>query len=117
MTRAIRTYSMADRAVSPDFAIRDEKSVTRITEAHRHEYFQIQLNLAGRTMQHIAAAERPPKRQRYRPVDDSMRLAARLKLRSSAAMMKYSSARNLSIADLRAVARVGPTRQDDGMTY
>ena len=59
MTRAIRTYSMADRAVSPDFAIRDEKSVTRIAEAHRHEYFQIQLNLAGRTTQHIAAAERP----------------------------------------------------------
>lgn len=59
MTRAIRTYSMADRAVSPDFAIRDEKSVTRIADAHRHEYFQIQLNLAGRTTQHIAAAARP----------------------------------------------------------
>lgn len=58
MTRAIRTYSMADRAASPDFAIRDEKSVTRIVEAHRHEYFQIQLNLAGRTTQHIAAAAR-----------------------------------------------------------
>lgn len=50
---------MADRAASPDFAIRDEKSVTRIAEAHRHEYFQVQLNLAGRTEQHIAAARRP----------------------------------------------------------
>ncbi len=59
MTRAIRTYSMADRAAGPDFAIRDERSVTRITEAHRHEYFQIQLNLAGRTTQHIAASARP----------------------------------------------------------
>jgi AraC-like DNA-binding protein len=59
MARAIRTYSMADRAVSPDFSIRDEKSVTRIAEAHRHEYFQIQLNLAGRTTQHIAASSRP----------------------------------------------------------
>lgn len=59
MTRAIRTYTMADRAVTPDFSIRDERSVTRIAEAHRHEYFQIQLNLAGRTMQHIAAASRP----------------------------------------------------------
>ncbi len=59
MNRAIRTYSMADRAAGPDFSIRDEKSVTRIAEAHRHEYFQIQLNLAGRTTQHIAATARP----------------------------------------------------------
>ena len=59
MTRAIRTYSTADRAAGPDFWIRDESSVTRIAEAHRHEYFQIQLNLAGRTTQHIAAAARP----------------------------------------------------------
>lgn len=50
---------MADRAASPDFSIRDEKSVTRIAEAHRHEYFQIQLNLVGRTTQHIAASSRP----------------------------------------------------------
>ncbi len=59
MARAIRTYSMADRAAGPDFAIRDEKSVTRIADAHRHEYFQIQINLAGRTVQHIAASKRP----------------------------------------------------------
>jgi AraC-like DNA-binding protein len=58
MTRAIRTYSMADRAAGPEFGIRDEKSVTRIAEAHRHEYFQVQLNLAGETEQHIAAATR-----------------------------------------------------------
>lgn len=59
MTRAIRTYSLADRAAGPDFAIRDENSVTRIAEAHRHEYFQVQLNLAGRTIQHVAATSRP----------------------------------------------------------
>lgn len=59
MARAIRTYSMAERAASPDFSIRDERNVTRIAEAHRHEYFQIQLNLAGRTTQHIAATARP----------------------------------------------------------
>jgi AraC-like DNA-binding protein len=59
MARAIRTYSMAERAAGPDFAIRDETSVTRIAEAHRHEYLQVQLNLAGRTVQHIAAASRP----------------------------------------------------------
>lgn len=59
MTRAIRTYSLADRAAGPDFSIRDEGSVTRIAEAHRHEYFQVQLNLAGRTTQHVAASSRP----------------------------------------------------------
>lgn len=59
MTRAIRTYSMADRAAGPDFGIRDEKSVTRIADAHRHEYFQVQLNLAGETEHHIAATTRP----------------------------------------------------------
>ena len=59
MTRAIRTYSMADRAAGPEFGIRDEKSVTRIAEAHRHEYFQLQLNLAGETEHHIAATTRP----------------------------------------------------------
>lgn len=59
MNRGIRTYTLADRAAGPDFGIRDETSVTRIAEAHRHEYFQIQLNLAGRTEQHIAATKRP----------------------------------------------------------
>ncbi len=59
MTRAIRTYSMADRAAGPDFGIRNEKSVTRIADAHRHEYFQIQLNLKGATAHHIAATARP----------------------------------------------------------
>ena len=59
LKRAIRTYALADRTAGPDFGIRDETSVTRITDAHRHEYFQIQLNLAGRTEQHIAATTRP----------------------------------------------------------
>ncbi|MGE5522111.1 MAG: AraC family transcriptional regulator, partial [Rhodospirillaceae bacterium] len=48
-----------ERAAGPDFGIRDERSVTRIASAHRHEYFQIQLNLAGRTEQHIGATVRP----------------------------------------------------------
>ncbi len=59
MTRAIHTYTPADRAAGPDFWIRDETSITRIAEAHRHDYFQVQLNLAGRTEHHIAAAVRP----------------------------------------------------------
>jgi AraC-like DNA-binding protein len=56
---AIRTYTLSERAAGPDFGIRDERSVTRIAAAHRHEYFQIQLNLAGRTEQHIGATARP----------------------------------------------------------
>ncbi|MGQ0751118.1 MAG: AraC family transcriptional regulator [Betaproteobacteria bacterium] len=59
MTRAIKTYTLAERAIGPDFGIHDERSVTRIGEAHRHEYFQIQLNLAGSTRHHIGATTRP----------------------------------------------------------
>lgn len=50
---------MGERAVNPDFGIHDERPVTRIEHAHRHEYFQVQLNLAGRTRQYIGAAVRP----------------------------------------------------------
>lgn len=45
--------------MGPDFGIHDEKRVSRIAQAHRHEYFQIQLNFAGRTRQHIGARVRP----------------------------------------------------------
>jgi len=45
--------------MGPDFGIHDEKRVTRIGEAHRHDYFQIQVNLAGRTLHHIGARARP----------------------------------------------------------
>jgi AraC-like DNA-binding protein len=57
-TPAIRTYSLAERATSPDFGIHDEKRVSRIEQPHRHDYFQIQVNLAGRTRQYIGATER-----------------------------------------------------------
>jgi AraC-like DNA-binding protein len=56
--RTIATYSLAQRAMGPDFGIHDERRVTRIEQAHRHEYFQIQVNLAGRTQHHIGATER-----------------------------------------------------------
>lgn len=45
--------------MGPDFGIHDEKRVTRIAQAHRHEYFQIQVNLTGRTRQHIGGRVRP----------------------------------------------------------
>lgn len=59
MARTIRTYTLTERVSGPDFGIRDERSVTRIGEAHRHDYFQIQLNLAGATEHHIGATVRP----------------------------------------------------------
>lgn len=59
MSRVIKTYSLTERAMGQDFGIHDERSVTRIGEAHRHEYFQIQLNLDGSTQHHIGATVRP----------------------------------------------------------
>jgi AraC-like DNA-binding protein len=55
----IRTYSMAQRAANLDFGIRDEEGMAPIQEPHRHEYFQIQVNVAGPTRQHIGATVRP----------------------------------------------------------
>ena len=57
--RAIRTYSLAERALAPGFAIHDQSVPSRIGDAHRHEYFQLQLNLAGAAVQHIGASVRP----------------------------------------------------------
>jgi len=58
MTRTIRTYTLAERSMGPEFGIHDEKRATRIEQPHRHEYFQVQVNLAGRARHHIGAAER-----------------------------------------------------------
>ncbi|MBI4195179.1 MAG: helix-turn-helix transcriptional regulator [Betaproteobacteria bacterium] len=57
--RTIKTYSLTERAAHPDFAIHDERLVSRIEQGHRHAYFQIQLNLAGRAQQHIGPIVRP----------------------------------------------------------
>ncbi len=58
MARSIKTYSMSERGAGPDFGIHDERVTSRIDDAHRHEYFQVQVNLAGETVQHIGAATR-----------------------------------------------------------
>jgi AraC-like DNA-binding protein len=59
MARTIRTYSLEERAAHPDFGIHDERDASRIEEAHRHEYFQVQLNLSGECTHHIGATARP----------------------------------------------------------
>lgn len=59
MTRIIKTYSLAERLMDPDFGIHHERGATRIDQAHRHEYFQVQLSLAGTTQHAIGATVRP----------------------------------------------------------
>lgn len=59
---AIRTYGMNERSDTVDFFIRDETGRPPITEPHRHEYFQVQICLAGDTEQYIGGAVRPFRR-------------------------------------------------------
>ncbi len=59
MSRSIKTYSMSERVAGDDFGIHDERAATRIGQAHRHEYFQVQLNLAGESVSHIGATTHP----------------------------------------------------------
>lgn len=55
----VPTYGMAQRSDRPDFYIRDQSAGATTTVPHRHEYFQIQINLGGDTVQHIGGAIRP----------------------------------------------------------
>lgn len=60
--RSIKTYGMAETAAHLDFDIR-EQDVRRAQSApHRHEYFQIQINLAGTTQQTVGGSVRPFRR-------------------------------------------------------
>lgn len=55
----IPTYGMQQRSERADFYIREKVANNAETEAHRHEYFQIQFNLGGDTRQFIGSVERP----------------------------------------------------------
>jgi len=55
----ITTYGMEQRSDRSDFYIRDKRGRAALTSPHRHEYFQIQINLGGDTVQHIGGAVRP----------------------------------------------------------
>jgi AraC-like DNA-binding protein len=55
----IHTYGMQQRSDRMDFYIRDKSARPALTSPHRHEYFQIQINLGGDTVQHIGGAIRP----------------------------------------------------------
>lgn len=58
MGEPIRTYSLAERAGRADFSIHDERTLPRLERGHRHEYFQIQLNLRGRARNYIGGTVR-----------------------------------------------------------
>ena len=55
----VPTYGMQQRSDREDFYIRDKQDREALTSPHRHEYFQIQVNLGGDTVQHIGGAVRP----------------------------------------------------------
>ncbi|MGY4494815.1 helix-turn-helix transcriptional regulator [Pseudomonas sp. TE3610] len=55
----VPTYGMQQRSNRDDFYIRDKQEREALTSPHRHEYFQIQINLGGDTVQHIGGAVRP----------------------------------------------------------
>lgn len=57
------TYGMQQRCEHTDFYIREKEAQTAEPVAHRHEYFQIQINLGEDTVQHIGNVERPFPRQ------------------------------------------------------
>ena len=81
MGSSIRTYALAERAPRIDFAIHDERGGDRIGEAHRHDYFQVQLNLEGSTVQHIGAITRRPQLEVLKKqVADSKKKGARVLL-------------------------------------
>lgn len=54
----IKTYGMSERAEHLDFDIRDQTVRPALDHPHRHEYFQIQVNLAGDSRQQIGGAVR-----------------------------------------------------------
>lgn len=55
----VQTYEMQQRSDRSDFYIRDKRGRAALTSPHRHDYFQIQINLGGDTVQHIGGAVRP----------------------------------------------------------
>ena len=55
----VRTYRMSERASHLDFDLRYQGARDELTQVHRHDYFQIQVGLEGRTTQAIGASVRP----------------------------------------------------------
>ena len=60
--RSIKTYGMSETADHLDFDIREHNVKPAQTAPHRHEYFQIQINLTGNTQQTVGGSVRPFRR-------------------------------------------------------
>ena len=60
--RSIKTYGMSETADHLDFDIREHNVKPAQTAPHRHEYFQIQINLTGNTRQTVGGSVRPFRR-------------------------------------------------------
>lgn len=58
MPAAITTYAMSGASERLGFAIRDQSRVTRTEHPHRHEFFQMRLDVAGETHHHIGRQRR-----------------------------------------------------------
>ncbi len=58
MSRSIKTYSMSEDTERLGFAIRDQSRITRTGQAHRHEFFQMRLDVTGETRHHIGSDRR-----------------------------------------------------------
>ncbi|MDQ8031253.1 helix-turn-helix domain-containing protein [Bordetella genomosp. 1] len=56
---SIKTYGMAERAAYFDFDIRRQLVRDPLAQPHRHDYFQIQVSLAGEAQQSIGGTVRP----------------------------------------------------------
>ena len=55
--REIRTYQMAERSERLDFEIRDHTVRRPVTTPHRHEFFQIEVNVSGEA-HHVISGKR-----------------------------------------------------------
>lgn len=55
----VPTFGMQQRSERPDFYIREKTAENAEATAHRHEYFQIQINLGGDTVHYVSNVERP----------------------------------------------------------
>lgn len=58
MTRSIKIYSMPEACDRIGFAIRDQSRVTRTEKPHRHDFFQMRVDLSGEVRHHIGARPR-----------------------------------------------------------
>jgi len=55
----IVNYTMSERATHGDFSVRNQDNALPNLHPHRHEYFQIHVQLRGATTHYIGAATRP----------------------------------------------------------